>query len=291
MQLLLVLASLLIFLTPLHANERVKLEQNSLFHRRNWVLHATNPIPCDDHTISVILALKQSNVAALEKKFHSVSIPTHPEYGQHLSLAEVNQLVKPSIDSVALIMNWLINDEDLSPEQLSFISPDFLQLTATVAQINRVFHVKLRRWVHSHTAEEFVRDVEGYSVPHSVAKHLDFVGGISRLHKTRVLAHDLGRDLLAAEKAPVPAKYNVTPAFLRNLYQIPDGLAGTNLQNSQCVVEFLGQYYDDDDLQAFFKMFNVPPQKVAKIIGPNNSTNPGGEAQLDIEARQFNQSR
>lgn len=81
----------------------------------------------------------------------------------------------------------------------------------------------------------------------------------------------------------------------------PNTLVKTNV--TQCVVEFEQQYYSPDDLTLFFEQMGLPtdtpvplignvlilyPSRVKRLFlkkatGPNNASNPGGEATLDIE--------
>jgi hypothetical protein len=43
-----------------------------------------------EHKMTVVLGLKQRNLAALEKMFNDVSNPTHESYGQHMSKEQVS---------------------------------------------------------------------------------------------------------------------------------------------------------------------------------------------------------
>ncbi|PRP86479.1 hypothetical protein PROFUN_05261 [Planoprotostelium fungivorum] len=76
----------------------------------------------------------------------------------------------------------------------------------------------------------------------------------------------------------------VTPKNLFELYNVPANLRVTNPASTQSVAEFLGQYYDPADLKKFFRLMGLPDTSdLVTVIGPNNVTNPGGEATLDIE--------
>jgi len=74
----------------------------------------------------------------------------------------------------------------------------------------------------------------------------------------------------------------VDPVFLRDLYKIGT-VEGKAKNNSQSIVQFIGQYYSQTDLDEFFLLFyrgaygNSP-----SIIGPNNGM-PGTEANLDTQ--------
>lgn len=74
----------------------------------------------------------------------------------------------------------------------------------------------------------------------------------------------------------------VTPQTLLRAYNVPQNLVGSNSQNYQSVAEFLQQYYSEADLQQFLSSMGYPGQH-AILVGPNDPSNPGGEASLDIQ--------
>ena len=76
----------------------------------------------------------------------------------------------------------------------------------------------------------------------------------------------------------------VTPETLRNYYgATEEQTICKHPQNSQSVSEFLGQYYSPEDLVTFFEMTGIRYPGSVELVGPNNGTQPGGEAQLDIQ--------
>jgi len=90
--------------------------------------------------------------------------------------------------------------------------------------------------------------------------------------------------VLVTSPFPAVATPPVLPQALRGLYNIPTNayvVGGA----TQAVVEFEQQYYSNDDLVQYFKAVGVPPAnaKLVTVIGPNNQSQAGGEAALDIE--------
>jgi len=76
----------------------------------------------------------------------------------------------------------------------------------------------------------------------------------------------------------------VTPQELWSRYNVPQNIRVTNPNNNQSVAEFLDQYYSPDDLHTFFNLMGLYDNTDDVIvIGPNNITEPGGEASLDIQ--------
>jgi len=76
----------------------------------------------------------------------------------------------------------------------------------------------------------------------------------------------------------------VTPKTLRDYYgATEDQTICKHPQNSQSVAEFFGQYYSPRDLATFFEMTGTRYPGSVELVGPNNGSLPGGEAQLDIQ--------
>lgn len=73
---------------------------------RGWVKHSK---PRPDHRIVLRIGLPQPNFSQLEKHLYEVSDPDHERYGQHLSKAEVEQLVAPHQESVDSVNDWLLS--------------------------------------------------------------------------------------------------------------------------------------------------------------------------------------
>ncbi|KYQ88241.1 peptidase C53 family protein [Tieghemostelium lacteum] len=74
----------------------------------------------------------------------------------------------------------------------------------------------------------------------------------------------------------------ITPQLIKDYYGVPSGYrVTTNI--TQCVVEFESQFMATSDLDAFFQEMGLPWDYQLSFVGPNNLTNPGVEATLDIQ--------
>ena len=73
-------------------------------HPRGWLKGERAP---SDHTLELKVALPQPSFHVLEQHLYEVSDPGHVRYGQHLSKGEVEELVAPHAESVALVDEWL----------------------------------------------------------------------------------------------------------------------------------------------------------------------------------------
>jgi len=80
----------------------------------------------------------------------------------------------------------------------------------------------------------------------------------------------------------VVATLPITPQTIAAQYSIPPSYLA-QYGGSQAVVEFEQQYYSPSDLDMFLTAFGIPSVPIT-VVGPNDATNPGGEANLDIQA-------
>lgn len=79
----------------------------------------------------------------------------------------------------------------------------------------------------------------------------------------------------------------VDPHVIYDLYQVPRDYQSSSTQNSQAVVAFEKQWISMDDLKEFYQLNGLAyDPSLIEIVGPNNSSQPGGESTLDITVRQ-----
>mmetsp|Transcript_2869 Transcript_2869/g.4182 ORF Transcript_2869/g.4182 Transcript_2869/m.4182 type:complete len:594 (-) Transcript_2869:28-1809(-) len=82
---------------------------------------------------------------------------------------------------------------------------------------------------------------------------------------------------------PVVVTPYVVPKMLYDLYDIPWGAQVTNTSCTISVAEFEQQYVSLDDLKMFQDAMGLVSDTPVTFVGPNNASNPGAEAMLDIE--------
>jgi tripeptidyl-peptidase-1 len=77
-----------------------------------------------------------------------------------------------------------------------------------------------------------------------------------------------------------------TTNFLADLYQIPPSIR-VNYGSNQSVAEFYEEFYSNSDLETFLAYSGLPNATIpeSNVYGdlPNDQSDPGGEAQLDVE--------
>lgn len=122
-------------LSALGARTSGFLVKESVSLPNGWVKHST---PSPDHVISLRIGLPQSNFRALERILYEVSDPDHPRYGQHLSKAEVDELVAPYPHSLNAVNDWLAthglgeHNIDRSPAK------DWIKITIPVSLVEEM---------------------------------------------------------------------------------------------------------------------------------------------------------
>lgn len=86
------------------------------------------------------------------------------------------------------------------------------------------------------------------------------------------------------ETAPVPDASQNTPTSLRSLYNVGTTQGTRNVKARQAATAFLEQYYEETDLQSFYKSYypTLSGVPLSNVIGTNGRKG-GIEAALDVE--------
>ncbi|CAN9502119.1 unnamed protein product [Ophioblennius macclurei] len=268
----LVLSFLLLFSTSVWSGY-LELDQDVLIPEEWTGMGQVNP----SEELLLTFALKQQNVELLEEKLRLVSDPDSAQYGKYLSLQEVASLVRPSEVTQKVVRQWLQSHG--ITDCTTVYTQDFLQcsMTAAVAEVllpGSRFHRYFR------DSQYAVRSSAPYSVHDEVHQHLDFVGGLHRLPPKGLAAN--GKKL----HSKAGLHLGVTPAILRERYNMTAADVGLAQNNSQAVAQFLEQYYHPADLAEFMGMFgrSFPHQsKIDRVVGTQGEGKAGVEASLDVE--------
>eukprot|EP00029_Vermamoeba_vermiformis_P011464 TRINITY_DN630_c0_g1_i1.p1 TRINITY_DN630_c0_g1~~TRINITY_DN630_c0_g1_i1.p1 ORF type:complete len:572 (+),score=192.55 TRINITY_DN630_c0_g1_i1:26-1717(+) len=228
--------------------------------------------------LHLIIALKQRNVDRLMEIFNAVSDPNSKEYGKFLTIDEIHSLVAPAPHAVDAVVSWLKQNNAKSVQHKN----DFLEVVIDVLDANKMLACEFHRFEHGASGKRLIRSATPYSVPSDLAQHIDFVGGVTHFSKVR---KSIVNSAVKNAKGPggeTLLDLQVTPWLLRGLYSVGD-VQGKASKNSQCVAQFLEEYYTQVDLDEFFLLFyrqalgNSPT-----LIGPDHFP-AGTEASLDIQ--------
>jgi len=226
--------------------------------------------------MNLIFAVKQRNLDVLQETFWAVSDPKNSRYGQHLSLEQMTELIGPTQQTVDTIVNWLENEgcSDIRITQ----SREYIHTRVSVPLAARLLNIQFHTYRHL-SGISVEASVGPYSLPTSIAAHIDLVSGAVGFPDVRAPI------VQVAPPNSGVGSLEIDPTNIRTRYNVTSTTVGTNSKNMHAVAEFQAQYYSPTDLKTFWNEF-VPFaafQPVAKVIGYNNALKPGIEASLDIQ--------
>jgi tripeptidyl-peptidase-1 len=104
---------------------------------------------------------------------NTVSDPFHSRYGQHLSAAEVNDLVKPSTVALKGVQDWLC-DNGIQEDQFRY-SPaqDWIQVALPVESVERLLQTNYSIFKHE-DGSHLVRTPQ-WSLPQHLHEHVETI--------------------------------------------------------------------------------------------------------------------
>ncbi|KAJ7859357.1 Pro-kumamolisin, activation domain-containing protein, partial [Mycena olivaceomarginata] len=193
--------------------------------------------------ITLRIALKQNNIAGLETELYKVSDPVSEFYGQHLTLEEVVEFVKPTDETLAAVSSWLSeNDIDAKP-----VTPsgDMLEIKIPVSEANDLRSAQFSVFTHVETGKTIIRTLQ-FSLP-APTQHIEF------FHPTTIFVHSRPNRPVS-DDFPFTCTRAMTPACLQGLYGIPTTPASQK-SDTLGVTGFIDEWANQEDLTAFLTSF------------------------------------
>jgi len=224
--------------------------------------------------IQLTFAVKQQNLDELERVATAVSDPRNPSYGKHMSIEAIQALLAPMPQAVKALNDFLAEhgvNVEKDCEQSS--NSDFIRCLTDISTANKMLDAEYLDFEHEKTGTTAARTLS-YTLPASVAQHIDFVVPTIKLPAVRAPIVNLKR---GAE----PNRQN-TPASLRSLYAVGDARGNTST-NIQACTAFLNQHYKQTDLNKFNKKYYPANEGQTITVVGKNSGRAGVEASLDVE--------
>lgn len=253
-----------------------------------WELYK-KPNGSDQLTLSI--ALKQPGLATLKNRLLQMSQPGSAEFGKHLSKDEIQVYRQPDQASVVTVFSWL-ESNNITDAQLQ---DAWIRFNATVDQVDSMLHADLGYYTFEYR-EPLLRTQE-YSVPTSIAKHIDFIFPLNHFMPfvtSRMQPQEPVRmSNLASPAADLPCSSGVNPACLKSLYNITASPSEGSSPVRLGVAGFLEQFVNHADVSTFLNRYapdiaQTPYNYTVELL--NNGTNPqdplssaGIEASLDIQ--------
>eukprot|EP01092_Planopodium_desertum_P006960 TRINITY_DN285_c0_g1_i1.p1 TRINITY_DN285_c0_g1~~TRINITY_DN285_c0_g1_i1.p1 ORF type:complete len:551 (-),score=148.52 TRINITY_DN285_c0_g1_i1:51-1625(-) len=235
---------------------------------KGWMVSDIKPDP--ETRLVLSIGLKQQNLAVFQAIFDKITRLDSPVYGKYLSRQEITAIVRPSDITISKVLQWL-NAYDVTSTSLVG-NDDWLEARMSLQTAEDLLQTEFYNFTHCHTGVSLIRALS-YTVPQGLEQHIDLVGGVLRFPK-----HFGG---FKEYHSTSPGLLGTTPASIKVAYNI--SITPSAPSNLQSIASFLEQYVNENDLKQFRAHFNLPAQTIAKIIGPNDPSNPGDEASLDIQ--------
>jgi tripeptidyl-peptidase-1 len=241
-----------------------------------------------------VTSVDQDAEGFLDLTLTKVSDPASPDYGRYLNQDMVDTIIRRSDDEEAAIAEWM------RPACSTVVSRGpggFLTCESTVDEIATLLETEYRAFRSTEDPSRIVHRAANYSVPDELAGLISFVEPTIRFpfrdhsvpasRKRAAPTVSLStHERHASFSSDVSADISITPRFLRELYQVDKVQADATVAKtlSYGIASFLGQYYDEVDLQEFFTALfqEAIGTEPTKVIGDNGLA-PGVEANLDVQ--------
>ncbi|KAF7344769.1 Tripeptidyl-peptidase sed3 [Mycena venus] len=265
---------------------------------RTMVIHESRAAPAKgfvqsaaapaEQELTLRIALKQNNIAGLQTELYKVSDPASEFYGQHLTLEEVAEFVKPTDDTLAAVSNWL-SENNIAAKPIT-PAGDMLEIKIPVSQANELLSAEFSVFTHVKTGKTSIRTLQ-YSLPVSLIQHVEF------FHPTTIFAPPLDsmpkfvaarpakRATPTSDDVPASCASTITPTCLQAFYSIPTTPA-TQTSNTLGVAGFIDQWANQADLKAFLTRFrtDINSSTVFALETLDGGSNPQVRSEAGIEA-------
>lgn len=223
-----------------------------------------------------------------------MSDPSHERYGNHLTEAEVNELVKPADKSIDLVHEWLM-DNGIASANLDY-SPakDWISISLPIEEVENLLDTKYS--TYKHDDGDYAVRTPDWSLPLHLHEHISVIQPTNSFFRTRKNAKGVKVVQPGFEsKAPaVPANLsavcdveNVTPDCLRSLYGTIDYTPKSAGKNKVGLNDFLGESNNRSDVKIFLETYRPDAVSAAYsfqveiIAGGNNEQTQENQTELD----------
>ena len=248
--------------------------------------------PAEAHTtVLFVLKTNPEKQAVLERTFWEVSDPRHANYGRYLTLPDIAEMAAPEPAHLRLVLEFLsgsgVPDTAVNVVQ----ARDVVYVKCSSALLERMLNTTL--YLYSNQVNKTVIRTDSYYLPEYVSEVVALVGNLVTFPPARVKTTTASAERNASAAAQWPDQCGgkctgkITPAVIRRQYNItaPPTVAG----NSLGIAEFVGQYYDQADLNEFTDSCSEARIVIADAGGRNSpsscTSNPDNciESLLDLE--------
>lgn len=153
--------------------------RSSTAHVRRHFVRGERASP--DHPVQLVVALRQRNLAQLERELYAVSDPWSPRYGQHLTHEQVAALVAPPAAVVEQVVRYF---RSMDPERAHVEvvrTRDMVGVQLPASSLEKALGVQLYEYRHRWSNRMVVRTEQAWALPADIAEHVELLTGLSEL--------------------------------------------------------------------------------------------------------------
>jgi tripeptidyl-peptidase-1 len=185
----------------------------------NYQVKETHPVPRSwkaagpankRESINLQIGLKQRNEGLVERHLLEVSDPDHARYGQHLTAAEIADIVRPEATSVSQVHEWLaahgIEDIDYSPAK------DWISIVVPIEKAEELLQTTYLKF--EHLDGHSISRAPEWSLPAHLHEHIDVVQPTTSFYQPRAaVEHKVSGPVLDEETVETQSWWEHTGKF------------------------------------------------------------------------------
>jgi len=245
-----------------------------------------------DEEHELVLFTHQENLAFLHEELMAISTPGNPKYGKHWTFEDIEKHIAAG-NRARRAADWVCAHVEGARVVETTPRGEYVSAVATIAAWEKAFLAEFHHWISAHDNQTMMKSAN-YSLPEALSQDVSSIFGIldfafSGQSQPPPLRNkeEKGRQLRGATVSEEKLN-SVTPEVLTKFYDMPTNQG--SVKTSQGVFASLGQTFSQSDLAEFQRIFGLPPNPVAHILGGhmNNTVSlekPAscGEANLDVQ--------
>lgn len=245
--------------------------------------------PSPSTPIRLRLAIRQERSAALERMVLDISTPGHPRYGQYMKRDDLKKVLQPPEHVSSSIVSWLKQE---GVDGRSIVDDgDWVHFVVPVSKAESLLETRFYQFQDANDPSVSKIRTLRYSVPEDIAPYVHTIQPTTAFGSTRPQLNTIFESHLEVQVGDKKdCNQTMTPACLRDLYNIGDFLATPDPRNVIGVSGFLDQYARFNDFKKFLELYAPELEgtnfSVQSINGGENlqdSTKGSSEASLDIQ--------
>ncbi|KIK61996.1 hypothetical protein GYMLUDRAFT_42425 [Collybiopsis luxurians FD-317 M1] len=256
----------------------------------SWTYHST---PDPSTLLTLRFGLRPSSFDTLLDHLSQTSDPFHERYGKHLSKAQVDELMRPTSETLQEVKDWL-NWHGVEDEEFSTTSDRWISVKIPVSLAETLLNTTYHMFEHAKTEEKILRTLE-YSLPRHLHDHVNLVSPTTYFGTTEsmrvtsfVVPKVSGSGLTSDVTPPSSCATVITPTCLKDLYNTVNYTPSQTRVNKIGITGYLEQFASLADLTTFTRQFLPQATNATFAVdlingGLNTQNNPGVEANLDVQ--------